>query len=160
MLNCLLGGARICSVFRQVFITAMGLHINGIKASEHGVRMGDDFLSELTTPAPAKDYVRNTSRMEHGVRSAHALQTFRHDERSVTLSFYIHGRTPGEYQTNKTWLLSQLQSRPTLITVGERLPQKTFRLLYQDAASYSELPGGTNGKLSVKFSEPNPDNRL
>lgn len=137
----------------------MGLYINGIKASEHGVRMGNDFLSVLGTSAPAKEYVRNVSRAEHGVRSAHDLQSFRFDERSMTLEFNIHGETESDYRVNKAWLLSQLQARPVELTVGVRLPGKTFRLLYIDSASYAELPGGMDGKLSVKFSEPNPNNR-
>lgn len=43
------------------------LIINGKDAfQEWGVRMGDNFLDVLNAPVPMKEFIENSSRLEHG----------------------------------------------------------------------------------------------
>ena len=72
------------------------LLINGLDAYQnYGVRMGDGFISSLKTGAPLKDYVKNDSRLKHGVDYSSTAPKL--NERNLTLQFTIEGENAADY---------------------------------------------------------------
>lgn len=129
--------------------------INGVEMA--GIEMADGFLRALRLPAPLKDYISNTSALEHGKRYINGV-TPKLNERSVTLGFYVKGATRGEFDANLEAFYRVLYNGDVSIQVPSR-SNDIYHLKYINAAEYAQNRAGTFATLSVKFNEPNPANR-
>lgn len=134
------------------------LIINGADAYETwGVSMGKGFLDAIDTFAPMKEYVTNSSRLEHGVRVL--VGTPRVDARDVTLSFTIMGENEGDYRTKRKAFESMLQQGFVNINVPA-LGDAVYKLLYLGkSTSYNMNIARCFSEVSIKFREPNPTDR-
>lgn len=133
------------------------LFINGTDASTHKVFMGKDFLNKLLAPCEMKSYITNDSALEHGRR--YIADSPKMDERSITLTFNIHGDTKKEYLENKDWLLRLFYAGGVTI----RLPSvsnEIYKLLYTGKSiSYNQDVLMLNGTITAGFVEYNPSDR-
>ena len=134
------------------------LLINGLDAYQnYGVRMGDGFISSLKTGAPLKDYVKNDSRLKHGVDYSSTAPKL--NERNLTLQFTIEGENAADYDAKYDSLLAVLQAGSVTIQIPSR-SATVYHLKYTgNGITYSENIEGTFSKFSAKFIEPDPTNR-
>lgn len=122
-----------------------------------GVRMGDDFLDAISASVPMKEFIVNKSRLEHGKRVI--TTTPKVDERELTLSFTIEGVTASDYQEKKKAFFEELYKGVIDIQVP-LVSSEIYHLIYLGKnITYAQSLDRTFGKCSMKFCEPNPDNR-
>lgn len=138
--------------------------INNKSAWGMGLRMGKGFIDALEAPADQKECISNSSRLEHGDRIyfVHKLAS-----RSVQLEFVIMGRaTDGmtaheDYEARVDAFLEILHNGYVTISVPYSR-NDVYRLYAQmKSTTYGKgkSNGGEIGKMSVKFTEPNPTDR-
>ena len=127
------------------------LIINGREAlKEWGVRMGDNFLDVLGAPVPLKEFIENKSRLDNP----------KLDERELTLVFTVEGDSPADYQAKKTAFYEELYKGKIDIQIPEN-SSDIYHLLYLGkSVSYAQSLDRTFGKISAKFCEYNPSNRV
>ena len=121
-----------------------------------GVRMGDNFISAIQEPAPLKEFVENKSRLNDGKEVD--VSNPKLDERDVTLVFNIEGDTESRYLSNYKSFVAELQKGKVDINVPV-LGTEIYHLIFKKSSSFSMNRQRTFSKLSVKFNEPNPNNR-
>lgn len=125
--------------------------------STWGVRMGDGFLDTIGAPSPMKEYIENKSRLEHGKRVI--VSNPKQDEREITLTFTIKGYSKSDYQIKKKAFFDELYNGKVDIQVPEN-GSEVYHLIYLGKSiTYAQSLDRTFGKVSMKFSEPNPANR-
>lgn len=123
-----------------------------------GVRMGDNFLDKLGEPAPMKEFIENKSRLEHGKRVI--VNAPKVDERDLTLGFTIEGSSPSDYQAKKNAFYEELYKGVIDIKVPAN-GDEVYHLIYLGKSiTYGQNVARTFGKVSAKFCEPNPGNRV
>lgn len=134
------------------------LIINGKDAyTIWGIRMGDGFMNALLAPSTLKPMIENKSRLEHGKRVI--VHNPRIEEREITLSFAISAQTSQQYHMRRDSFYAELYKGNVEIRVPA-LGGQTYRLIYQGKSStYAENRQHTHGSISIKFIEPNPQNR-
>lgn len=122
-----------------------------------GIRMGEGFLDALGSSVPMKDFIENKSRLEHGKRVI--ISNPKLDEREITLSFTIEGISQSDYQAKKKAFFEELYKGVIDIQVP-LVGAEIYHLIYLGKnITYAQSLDRTFGKVSAKFSEPNPDNR-
>lgn len=122
-----------------------------------GIRMGEGFLDALGSSVPMKEFIVNKSRLEHGKRVI--TTTPKVDEREFTLSFTIEGVTASDYQEKKKAFFEELYKGVIDIQVP-LVSSEIYHLIYLGKnITYAQSLDRTFGKCSMKFCEPNPDNR-
>lgn len=122
-----------------------------------GVRMSDGFLDSLGASAPMKEFIENKSRLEHGKRVI--INDPKIDEREITLSFTIEGSSQSDYQSKKKTFFDELYKGAVNIQVPAN-SSEVYHLIYTGkSVTYAQSIDRTFGKISSKFSEPNPTNR-
>lgn len=125
--------------------------------TEWGVRVGDGFLDAIGAPAPMKDFIENKSRLEHGKRVI--INNPKLDERDVILTFTIQGSSQADYQAKKSAFQNELYKGVLTIQIPSN-GSEVYHLIYTGKSiSYAQSLDRTFGKLTVKFNEPNPNNR-
>ncbi|MCR5697773.1 MAG: hypothetical protein K6G73_12440 [Marinilabiliaceae bacterium] len=137
------------------------LLINGNDAeTTYGVKMGKGFLNALLAPCQVKEYVTNESRNEHGTRyyvpnGAPYLQ-----ERAVTLSFVLKGESPQDFYTKQAAFMALLYGGYITLCVPEWDSNIVFKLYYTgNGCTWNMNTKRTIATLTLKFTEPNPNNR-
>lgn len=119
-----------------------------------GVRMGDGFLDKLGEPSSMKEFVENKSRLEHGKRVV--IDNPKVDERDLTLTFTIEGRSESDFHTKKVAFYEELYKGKVDIQVPAS-GNEIYHLIYLGkSASYAQSIDRTFGKVVAKFNEPNP----
>ena len=122
-----------------------------------GVRMGDGFLDVLGASSPMKEFIENKSRLEHGKRVI--INNPKVDEREITLSFTIEGNSQSDYQSKKKAFFDELYKGKIDIQVPAN-SSEIYHLIYLGKSiTYAQGLDRTFGKISAKFSEPDPANR-
>lgn len=122
-----------------------------------GVRMGDGFLDSLGGASSLKEFIENKSRLEHGKRVT--TNNPKLDDRELTLSFTIEGVTASDYQEKKKAFFEELYKGVIDIQVP-LVSSEIYHLIYLGKnITYAQSLDRTFGKCSMKFCEPNPDNR-
>lgn len=123
-----------------------------------GVNMGDGFLDSLDSILPMKGYIENASRLEHGKRVI--ASNAKVDSREITLTFTISGASETDYRTKKKAFETELYKGSITINVPA-LGSQVYHLIYLGKSiSYGLSMNRCFAKLSAKFEEPNPMNRV
>lgn len=137
---------------------AIELLINNKNAyATWGVRMGEGFLDVLGASSPMKEFIENKSRLEHGKRVI--INNPKVDEREITLSFTIEGSSEPDYQSKKKTFFDELYKGKVDIQVPAN-GSEIYHLIYTGkSVTYAQSLDRTFGKVSMKFSEPNPTSR-
>lgn len=135
------------------------LLINGKDAFKTwGVRMGAGFLNSLGSSLPMKDYIENKSRLEHGKRVLAINPKI--DDRSISLSFTLTGDNKEDFHTKKNSFFNELYKGQITVQVPAN-GREVYHLIYTGKnISYAQNKKNTFCKISCKFDEPNPANRV
>ncbi len=125
-----------------------------------GVTLAETSVTALMTPAPTKDYITSTSRLEHGKRT-YAGNT-KLAERDVQLVFAIQAPTLAQFLMRYHAFCEELKKGAIDLTLhvweGSSYIKTTYHLYYTSCSQYSEY-NGRLGKFTLKLNEPNPANR-
>ena len=111
---------------------------------------------KLLKPPPMKDYITNSSRLEHGVRVITKSSTAKTDERELSIQFFIQGSSESDYLKKLSSFVSELEQG----SIELKVPRLglVYKLVYTDCASYGDY-GIKMGKFAVKLKEPNTKDR-
>lgn len=133
------------------------LYINGKDAfTTWGANMGKDFIDKLLEPCSLKNYVENSSRLEHGkhiIVDAPKLAS-----RELQLMLTLQGSSETDLRNKRTALLTELYKGNVTIRVP-KLGTQTYKMVYRKGVSFGMNTARTFCKLTVKFDEPNPNDR-
>lgn len=142
------------------------LFINEEDAGTHDVYMGEGFLNKILAPCEMKSYITNNSALEHGkryiVKNVLDKEEIapRMQERSLTLTFNIHGNTPYQFEKNKQWLLDIFYGGEVNIVLPSLSNETIYKLIYTGKSiSYNQDLLRQNGTITAGFVEPNPSDR-
>lgn len=131
--------------------------INGESAyGKYGLRMSDEFIPALLTPPPLKDFIENKSRNRNGKTVIYSNPVF--DERDVTLTFTVEGTDEDDYKNKFGLFMAELKKGKVEIHVPD-LGDEIYRLTYKSSSNFGVNLQRTFSKISIKFNEPDPDNR-
>lgn len=101
-----------------------------------------------------KEFIENKSRLEHGKRVI--INNPKIDEREITLSFTLEGSSQADYQAKKKAFFEELYKGKIDIQVPAN-SDEVYHLVYLGKnIAYAQGLDRTFGKISGKFSEPNP----
>lgn len=130
------------------------LYINGKDAWETWrVFLEENSERALLLPASNKEFVSNKNRSEHGKRVL--VNNPRLDERDVQLVFCILAYTEDDFLEKYEAFVAELNSGWVQMKVIKVKKVYNFTTTsFLDLGYYDD-----KGKLSVKFNEPNPDDR-
>lgn len=120
-----------------------------------GVSMNEEALSLLMTPASAKPFIENKSRLNNG--KSVIVNNARVDERQITLVFNMSASSQSQFLTRYNSFVSELQGGTVNISTSF-LPNVVFRCVYISCTQFSEFMMGL-AKFYVRLEEPNPANR-
>ena len=121
---------------------------------EWGMSLSDTGLSALMTPAPNKEYIKSSSRLENGVR---VVVDAKKDERSLTLPFHITAKTKDEFFTRYE-KLCQVLSRGDVWIKTKYQPNVVYKCVYKNCSQFSQFIQ-LMAHFSLKLEEPNPKDR-
>ena len=139
----------------------------------YGAMMGDGFLDALLAPVPLKPFVENKSRLTDGkkvvIPTLQTGQRHKVDSRTFNLTFNIHG--DGEtlsdmrssFATRKNRFYEALYKGMIDISFDDSagLTSDHFHLKYDgNSVQYAQSLDRTSCKITVKFEETNPANRI
>jgi len=110
---------------------------------------------ELLTPTKLKSFIENKSRLEHGT-SVIVPKDPKKEERMLTLSVMIHGKTEEDYISKYESFLEELYKGEIVMYIPKL--KQTFYLLFDSCSKYGNY-GKKAGKFQLKLREPNPDRR-
>lgn len=132
------------------------LYINGKDArTEYGVALDENALSVLMAPAPMKENVRSTSRLEHGTNVSQANP--RVAERQLSITLHIYAQTEADFMSKYAKFCTMLQAGFfTIVTRWQ--PTIEYHLEYNSCTQFSQFRRGL-GKFTLRCTEPNPSNR-
>ena len=135
------------------------LLINGEDAyAKYGVSMGNGFLNSLGNPVDMKDDVENESRLEHG--KSILIKNRRVASRLFNLEFTIRGETPLDYRTKKKAFLTLLYNGMITVKVPDD-SDDVYHILYKGTSqTYAQSRSRCFCKMTLRFEEPNPMNRI
>ena len=135
------------------------LIINGQDAYDvWGVSMGDNFISTLEAPVAMKEYVSNESRNEHGKRVIVDSNLVKLASREITLQFQIVGSSEDDYIAKRRSFYDMLYAGVVNLQIPAR-SDEVYKLIYT-GKQISFAQTIKESKLSIKFEEPNPTDRV
>lgn len=135
--------------------------INGKDAyTTWGAYLLDGGVSALMTPAPAKAYITNESRLQHGKRvtrkDSKGNSLYRAADRDVTLQFAISAPDRATLGTRLSSFVAELEADTVALKTSWQ-PGVVYHLDYVSCTEFAQY--GTLAKYAIKFNEPNPKNR-
>ena len=80
------------------------------------------------------------------------------DERDVTLTFTIEGLNKSDYKSKFDLFMAELKKGKVEIQVPD-VGNEIYRLTYKSSSNFGINRQRTFSKISIKFNEPDPDNR-
>lgn len=134
----------------------VNLIINGKDArGEWGVVTTGNTLSALLAPAPLKDRVSFTSRLEHGSRIDNSNPMVA--QRELNLEIQMTAKSPEEFYSRHASFCLELEKGEFTLCTTDR-PQVVYHLLYNSCSQYTQFCRGI-ATLALKCTEPNPKDR-
>ena len=128
-------------------------YINTVDVANYGATFIRGFYEALLTPAPTKQYISNSSRLEHGIRVVANAQNTKLDKRDVQLQVMIEGSTQAQYLQRYEAFLDAIQQGKIKLYVPKL--GRTYKLVYTNCSKYGNY-GLKKGIFTLKFTEPDP----
>lgn len=125
--------------------------------SEYGVTLTRGWREALLKPASVKDYTKNDSRLEDGIRVIASSTYAKKKERDVQISCILQGDTESDYLTKYEKFLSDI-AYSGMIYLKVPVLNRIFKLVYTDCQKFGDF-GLKRGNFTLKFTEPNPADR-
>lgn len=133
------------------------LYINGQDAFETwGVFMDDASISALMTPAAIKDFVKNTSRLEHGTRYVTTYPKLK--ERDLTLTLQVYAATRADFYSQYNSFCEDVLATGVVNIRTCYQPAVEYKCIYENCTQYKQYMGKV-AKFSLKLKEINPNDR-
>ena len=123
--------------------------------STYGVRFVRGAYEALLTPFGMKEYVTNTSRLEHGTRYS-ATEYNKRKERSVSFPVVLEGTDINDYITKYEAFLTLLASGMVYLKVP--LLGRVYKLVYTKCDNF-KFYGPNKATFTISFNEPDPTDR-
>lgn len=117
--------------------------------------MLDTSYNSLLTPVNPKSNIENKNRNEHGKRVL--IGDLKLDESTIQLLFHIQGSSMSDYLQKKQSFENELRSGEVLLAVQSL--KTAYKLCSPEFLDVSTGIGIREGTISVRFTEPNPDDR-
>lgn len=135
----------------------MDITINGKNAkTTWGIVFDTSAISALMTPAPVKDRIEDSSRLEHGKRVVATSDKL--DARTnIQLTFTLHAANETEFFTRYDSFCSELESGAFNIIMSSR-PTVAYKCLYKSCRQFTQY-NNRLAKFSLTVEEPNPKDR-
>ena len=112
-------------------------------------------LSALMTPAPMKEFVENSSRLEHGKRVITSDPKV--DERNITLEIHLTARDKDSFFSKYLSFCDELSTGVLNIRTKYQ-PNVVYKTVYLSCSQFSQFMQGI-AKFSLRLCEPNPKDR-
>ncbi len=119
-------------------------------------------LNTLMKPAPMKALVTNENAALHGSHILSAPTSRRYQKQDFSLMFYMKAASMTDLHRQVETLVSNLKNGVNNTGVNElTIPEleTTFRLIYSSVDKYTNFGLSGGATISIKFTEPNPNNR-
>lgn len=120
-----------------------------------GISMDDTSLSALMTPPPLKEFVEDSSRMEHGKHID--ISNPKIDERNLTLQVNLTAKSKDEFFSRYLSFCEEL-AKGVLDIRTKYQPNITYHTVYLSCSQFSQFMQGI-GKFTLRLNEPNPAER-
>lgn len=132
------------------------VEINGkdIKSTWNAFMLESSYNS-LLTPVNPKPNIENKNRSEHGKRVL--IGESRLDENTIQLMFHIQGESTLDYLQKKQSFENELRSGWVLLAIQSI--RTAYQLCSPEFLDLSTGIGIIEGTISVRFQEPNPNDR-
>lgn len=133
-------------------------YINGKDIWETwGAMLAKGTYEKLLKPTSMKEYITNSSRLEHGVRMIVNSSTAKTESRELQIQVFIEGVSKTDYLEKYSSFVSELEKGSLELKVPEL--GFTYKLVYTDCSSYGNY-GTKMGKFTLKLFEPNTKDRI
>lgn len=120
-----------------------------------GISMDTSSLSALMTPAPNKEFIENSSRLEHGKRVITSSPKV--DARDITLTINLTAKNEQQFFDRYLSFCSELGTGVLNIKTSFQ-PNVVYRMIYLSCSQFTQFMRGI-ASFSLKLNEPNPKNR-
>lgn len=128
-----------------------------VDLGEYGVTLIRGWREALLKPASTKDYTKNDSRLEDGVRIVASSKYSKQKERDVQFSCIIEGTSEEDYLEKYESFLNAIAYDGLILFKVPSL-RRIFKLVYTDCTKFGDF-GLKCGNFTLKFTEPNPADR-
>ena len=123
----------------------------------YGVTLTRGWREALLKPAAVKDYSKNDSRLEDGIRIIAKKEYAKKKERDIQLPFILEAESETQYLANYEKFLNDI-AYSGIIYLKVPVMNKVFKLVYTDCQKFGDF-GLKKGNFTLKLTEPNPADR-
>lgn len=123
----------------------------------YGVTLTRGWREALLKPAAVKDYSKNDSRLEDGIRIIAKKEYAKKKERDIQLSFLLEAESETQYLANYEKFLNDI-AYSGMIYLKVPVMNKVFKVVYTDCQKFGDF-GLEKGNFTLKLTEPNPADR-
>ncbi len=123
----------------------------------YGVTLTRGWREALLKPAAVKDYSKNDSRLEDGIRIIAKKGYAKKKERDIQLPFILEAESETQYLANYEKFLNDI-AYSGMIYLKVPVMNKVFKLVYTDCQKFGDF-GLKKGNFTLKLTEPNPADR-
>lgn len=123
----------------------------------YGVTLTRGWREALLKPAAVKDYSKNDSRLEDGIRIIAKKEYAKKKERDIQLPFILEAESETQYLANYEKFLNDI-AYSGMIYLKVPVMNKVFKLVYTDCQKFGDF-GLKKGNFTLKLTEPNPADR-
>ena len=123
----------------------------------YGVTLTRGWREALLKPAAVKDYSKNDSRLEDGIRIIAKKEYAKKKERDIQLSFLLEAENETQYLANYEKFLNDI-AYSGMIYLKVPVMNKVFKVVYTDCQKFGDF-GLEKGNFTLKLTEPNPADR-
>lgn len=120
-----------------------------------GISMDTSSLSALMTPAPNKEFIENSSRLEHGKRVITSSPKV--DARDITLTINLTAKNEQQFFDRYLSFCSELETGVLNIKTSFQ-PNVVYKMIYLSCSQFTQFMRGI-ASFSLKLNEPNPKDR-
>lgn len=120
-----------------------------------GIVFDSSAISALMTPAPMKDFIENSSRLEHGKRVITTNPKV--SSRTLTISFSLYANDEETFFERYDSFCTELEKGTLDIVLSSR-PLVKYRCIYKSCKPITQYRNRL-AKFSLSLEEPNPKNR-
>ena len=123
----------------------------------YGVTLTRGWREALLKPAAVKDYSKNDSRLEDGIRIIAKKEYAKKKERDIQLPFILEAESETQYLANYEKFLNDI-AYSGMIYLKIPVMKKVFKVVYTDCQKFGDF-GLKKGNFTLKLTEPNPADR-
>lgn len=121
---------------------------------EYGVTLTRGWREALLKPASVKDYTKNDSRLENGIRMVAASKYTKLKEREIQINCIIEGSSESDYLSKYRSFLNAI-AYGGMIYLKVPILNRIYKLVYTDCSKFGDF-GLKKGNFTLKFTEPDP----